>query len=137
MLQAGSTALAETPDWRLLSHVFHSEAVERLLDAEMRKPARAPTPRPIEADLSLDAIVYINAQNWTVWINGRALRSGDDHGSLRVLSVGPRELRLTAEHGDPSAKLPVIALRPMQRYIAATGQVLDRADIKPQPPQFP
>lgn len=131
------SARAQTPDWRLLSGLFHSPATDRALLAEMRKPPRAPAARPIDADLSLDAIVYIDPQNWTVWVNGRALRSGDDHGSLRILSVTPRELRLSADHGDPSARLPVIALRPMQRYIAATGQVIDRADLQPQPPRLP
>lgn len=130
-------AQAQTADWRLLSGLFHSEAMDRVLLAEMRKPPRILAARPIDADLSLDAIVYIDPQNWTVWVNGRPLRSGDDHGSIRILSVTPRELRLTADHGDPSARLPVIALRPMQRYIAATGQVIDRADLKPQPPRFP
>lgn len=124
--------------WERLAGMFQSAADTRRLEKVLSEPARPRLPRPIEADLHLQAIVYVDTHNWVVWINGRALRSGHEHGSLRLLSVTPQEVRLTAEHGDPGSALPEITLRPMQSYLTATGRVVDRyAAVLPPPSSLP
>ncbi|WP_372827697.1 hypothetical protein [Polaromonas sp.] len=113
-------------DLQRLSGLFHSEREESLLLEAMRRPPAPATPRPVSADLHLSAIIYLGPDNWVIWINGRPLRSGEQHGSLRVLKVTPAQVLLTADQGDRAGLTPIIALRPQQSYLAATGQIVDK-----------
>ncbi len=132
----GRAAAGGSAPWSGATGLFHSFADEAALVDAMAEPPALAAPRAMPADLDLQAIVYVSPQNWVVWINGRAWRAGDANDSLRILKVTPQEVRLTVDHGDPSASLPVIVLRPMQTYLAATGEVSDRSSLRQNPPIF-
>jgi hypothetical protein len=42
--------------------------------------------------LRLDGIIYSHPKSWTIWINGRPIKSGDSIDTLRILNVTPESV---------------------------------------------
>ncbi|HQS31393.1 MAG: hypothetical protein B7Y03_00310 [Polaromonas sp. 24-62-144] len=129
----GSGPTHAVPEVQRLSGLFHNQGEESLLIEAMTPRPAPPKPQAVVADLYLSAILYVGPQNWVIWVNGRPLRAGDQHGALRVLKVSAAQVQLTVENGEGEARTPVITLRPMQAYLASTYRVVDRiTDLSPR-----
>ena len=42
-----------------------------------------------QISMRLDGIIYTHEKSWTIWINGRAIKSGQKVEGLRILKVTP------------------------------------------------
>lgn len=127
----GMQALA-APDVATFKALFHSPAEEARLHAALTTPPPPPPPAPVRIqDVHLDAILYIAADNWVIWVNGRMVRNGDQDADVRILGVTPSSVRLTVpEPPTPARRYPAVVLRPLQSWLVNTGEVLDRADVE-------
>lgn len=77
-------------------------------------------------NLSLSAILYIHPTQWTLWINGKTIRSGQALalGNFHLEEVTPHKVRFSWHPSQASPPLPV-TLRPGQKFLAHEKKIVD------------
>lgn len=45
-------------------------------------------------NLRLDGIIYTDQKSWTIWLNGRSIKSGQRIDALRIVKVTPESVEL-------------------------------------------
>ena len=89
-------------------------------DAELQAAKSAPAG---QGDISLSAIMFYTADDWTLWLRGERWTPQTDHDDLHVLHVTANEVRLSWREDAGSAERE-ITLRPNQTYQIATEKII-------------
>jgi hypothetical protein len=76
-----------------------------------------------QGDISLGAIMYYTANDWTLWLRGERWTPQTSHEDLRVLDVSANEVHLSWREDTGSTERE-ITLRPHQTFQIATGKII-------------
>jgi hypothetical protein len=48
----------------------------------------------VTGTIRLDGIVFKDPENWTIWVNGRAIKSGQTNPDFQILKVTPDQVEM-------------------------------------------
>ncbi|SOE00019.1 hypothetical protein [Caenispirillum bisanense] len=91
------------------------------LDRSVGEPA-APLRPFLRTPLYLSGILWSAPGDWTVWLNGRALRPGDSGLLYSIAEVDARRVVLAVAWGENTR---LVQLEPNQTFVPSTGQVVE------------
>lgn len=91
------------------------------LDRSAGEPA-APLRPFLRTPLYLSGILWSAPGDWTVWLNGRALRPGDSGLLYSIAEVDARRVVLAVAWGESTR---LVQLEPNQTFVPSTGQVVE------------
>lgn len=91
------------------------------LDRSAGEPA-APLRPFLRTPLYLSGILWSAPGEWTVWLNGRALRPGDSGVLYSIAEVDARRVVLAVAWGENTR---LVQLEPNQTFVPSTGQVVE------------
>lgn len=91
------------------------------LDRSAGEPA-APLRPFLRTPLYLSGILWSAPGEWTVWLNGRALRPGDSGLLYSIAEVDARRVVLAVAWGESTR---LVQLEPNQTFVPFTGQVVE------------
>ena len=118
VLLVAALALSGTLGWNFINPP-PLPAPPALHPVEKQKPAPSQTAAPPEP-LHLDAILYTNPADWTVWLQGAPWTPDTNRPDLHIIAVTPDSVKLSRTTPTDSQE---ITLRPHQTYNPATGQI--------------
>ncbi|MDE2029938.1 MAG: hypothetical protein KGI97_05160 [Alphaproteobacteria bacterium] len=92
---------------------------QQMAQAETMASQNAP---PGTGNLSLGAIFYYGADDWTVWLRGERWTPETRRKDIRILTVAPDRVRLAWR--DDGGKERLVTLHPNQTYQIASGRII-------------
>lgn len=91
------------------------------LDRTAEEP-EAPLRPFLRTPLHLSGIVWAGPGDWTVWLNGRAVRPGETAALYSITQVDARRVVLDVAWGESTK---VVQLEPNQTFVPSLGQVVE------------
>ncbi|MHB1207026.1 MAG: hypothetical protein ACYCZX_15760 [Rhodospirillaceae bacterium] len=76
-----------------------------------------------DASLYLSTIIYVSPQEWTIWLNGKPINSGDEFQSFKVVDISPSSVQLLVPL-SAQGMIPV-RLGPNQTFVTRSGVVVE------------